>query len=200
MAVTDLCTLADVRALMQKKPADVAQDALIATQITRVSLEISRWCEREFAPPVNAAVRTFHIEWGHELLTLAPYDLRTVTTVQVDTDQASPITLSADEYRLWPRPSRDGTYLGLKLRPLSAAFGRVTYREREVKVTGDWGFATIPVDVTDACAMTVVHRMNVNVAAFRSPDDSPEGASPPRRGIPPEALQILAVYKRAVNG
>lgn len=200
MAAGDLCTLADVRLRMQKKTADTAQDALITSLIAPVSAAIMRWTEREFAPVTASAARVFEWDWRGEFVSLAPYDLRTVTTIQVDTDTVTPITLTTDEYRLWPKPPKDGTYLALRLKPLSLTVGRVVYRNREVTVTGAWGFPSVPSDVAAAAAATVVHWMMVNVAAFRRPDELPDGADPPRRGIPPEALQMLATYKRAVTG
>ncbi len=75
----NLCLLADVRALMQKKAADTGQDALIATLITNASDAIMRFCDREFAPTSAGVTRTFEFPWEGEFVSLAPYDLRAVT-------------------------------------------------------------------------------------------------------------------------
>jgi hypothetical protein len=193
----DLCTLADVRRLLQKKTVDTSQDALIGTLITAASVAIMGKLEREFAPATTGVTRTFEWRWEGEFLSLAPYDLRVATAVVVDTDQASPITLSNDEWRYWPQPARDGTYMALRLRPFSAALGRNMWGNRQVQITGNWGFATVHPDVNMACAITVVHWLTVNAAAFRRPDDNPDGYAPPKRGIPPEAWDLLGRFKRA---
>lgn len=195
MSAGDLCTLADVRARMQKKGADVTQDALIASFIGPASAAIMRWTEREFAPQTNAVARVF--EWPRDatLLSLAPHDVRVVTSVTVDTDVGVvPITLSADEWRLYPKPNRDGVSHSIRLRPFGVNVGRVAWENREVTITGDWGFPTIPVEAVQATAATVVHWMSTNVAAFRAPDEA--GADPPKRGLPLEAKQMVNHYKR----
>jgi len=196
VAASDLCTLADVRLLMQTKAANTQQDPLVSSLITPASVAIMGKVEREFAPAVSAITRVFEWSWDSELVSLAPYDLRIATAVSVDTDQVNPYVLSVDEWRLFPKPPRDGTYMAMRLRPFGASVGRVMWRKREVSITGNWGFATVPTDVKQACALTVVHWVNVNSAAFQRPDDNPDGYAPPRRGIPPEAWDLLARFKR----
>lgn len=199
----DLCTLADVRALMQKSGTDVAQDALIASLITRVSTKIMRDTGREFVPggpdglPATAATRTFEFPWESTLVNLAPYDLKTVTAVKVDTDQGAGIVLSTDEYRTWPQPARYGTYQALRVQPFSSQLGRVMWRNRQLAVTGDWGFPSIPPEVTQAAAETVVHWITANPAAHRfagSPDSGVPPVAP--RGYPMSALDLLSGFKR----
>ena len=196
----ELCALADVRSLMQKKSADTAQDALITALIVPASKAIMKWCEREFAPTSTAVARVFEYPWEGEFLSLAPYDVRTVTSVVVDSDVGAGVTLAADEYRLWPRPARDGTFMAVRLRPLSVATGRVLFRNREVTVTGDWGFPSVPDEAKWATAMTVQHWLTVNVAAYRGADDGGDVRAIPKRGIPPEAIQLVAPFKRMPFG
>lgn len=204
----DLCTLTDVRALMQKTAADVAQDALIATLITRASVKIMRDYGREFVPggpdgiDATAATRTFEYAWGDQypgeaFVDLRPYDLQTLTGVSVDTDQSSPIVLSSDEYRLWPQPPTGGVYMALKVSPLNVSVGLVGWRKRQITVTGDWGFPAIPLEVTQACAETVIYWITANPATHRfagSPDGAPAPVSP--RGYPMAALDLLSGFKR----
>lgn len=195
---SSLCGLADVRALMQKKETDTTQDNFIESLIPRASLAIAKEAEREFAPASTAVTRTFEYPWeGGEYVSLAPYDLRSVTKVLVDTDQnAGGFELSTSEYRLWPKPARDGTYTSIRVHPLSAVTGPILWKNRELQITGNWGFTSIPADVTHATALTVVHWLNVNTAAFRRPDEQP-GIQPPRKGIPTEAWELLARYRRS---
>lgn len=197
----DLCTLEDVRRLMQTKDSTTTQDPLVQQLITSASVAVMRKTEREFAPAAaedaEPVARVFEWPWdGGQFVSLAPYDLVSVESVEVDTDQASSIELSGDEYRLWPQPPRDGTYMAIRLQPFSAVLGRAMWRNRQVTITGTWGFPEIPEDVAHATALTVVHWVNVNSAVFQRPDDNPDGYSPPKRGIPPEALELLGPYRR----
>lgn len=203
----DLCTLSEVRALMQKKTSDTAQDSLIQALIHNASNAIMRFTDREFAPQSTNVTRQFEFPWEGEFLSLAPYDLRDVryetggepeTKVKVDTRYrpGSGIELSIEEFDLYPNPPRDGTYTAIRVRPFSAKLGRIMWRNRQVQITGNWGFPAIPDDVSYAAALTVVHWMTVNTAWFRRPDDDPNITHFPKRGIPPEAFDLLSRYKR----
>lgn len=196
MAVGDLCTLADVRARMQKKAGDTAQDALISAFITPASVAVMRWADREFAPATSNLARVFEWPREGELLSLAPYDVRVVTSVTADTDNGAGYALASDEWRLGPKPARDGVFNFIRLRPFGVAVSRRRWAKREVTIVGDWGFPSVPSDVAHATAATVVHWMTTNVAVFRSPEDGPSEAKP--RGLPMEACHILGSYKRPV--
>lgn len=199
MAAQDLCVLEDVRALMQKAVSDTTQDALINSQITRASDAIMRFVDRQFAPQQTAVTKSFEWPWEGEFVSLAPYDLvGQPTTVTVDADQpAGGIVISADEFRVWPNPPRDGVYLALRIRPFSAVLGRIMWRNRRVDVMGNWGFPVIPTDVVEACAMTVVHWVTVFGAQQRWMDPAQVEQQPPRRGIPWEAKELLFPFKRS---
>lgn len=249
MAV-NLCTLAEVRALLQKKSTDTSQDALIEELIPRASETICGRCDRQFAPE-GQATHYFDWPWENELVSFAPWDLQELvgekalteateklrelealqhewertsgkagrnvsaaeltaaeeaytlaeakleTSIVADTDQKKPYFLSSDEFRLWPYNKRDGVYQSVRVRPFGAAVGRIVWKSRQLKVVGVWGFPTIPQDVVQATAATVVHWMTVNVAAFRRPDDPASANAIPRRGLPPEAWDLIQRYKRA---
>lgn len=208
----DLCTLADVRGLMQKKGSDTTQDTLIATLITRVSVKIMTDYGREFVPggpeslTFTAATRTFEYPWGEQypdgaLVDLAPYDLRaTVTpTVQVDTDQAQPLTLTSDEFRLWPQPVKHGVFKAVKVQPIGATVGLVGWSKRQIQVTGTWGFPSIPVDVTQAAASLVIHWLSANPALQRPGDLDAGAASTNPRGYSLECLDLLRSFERMTH-
>ena len=196
---SDLCSLTDVRVFLQKTSADAAQDPVISTLITRASLAIMRYCDREFAPATTGATRTFEWPWEGELVSLAPYDLRgNPTLVQVDTDQASPYTLSSDEYRVFPLPSRDGTYFGLRVRPFGASLGRVVWRNRQIKITGNWGFSAVPDDVVHWATVTVALWLRRDVSAFSTTFNIAEDRLERPEALPSAVRGGLAHYKRAV--
>jgi hypothetical protein len=163
-----LITVADVRAVLQKPEGDTEQDQIISDLITRASEAIQNCTEREFksadTPPTT---RTFFYT-GRGVLDLSPYDLRgtPAPTVKIDTtDGAGGTTLAATEYRLMPKPAKDGVYHWLRLNPLTSGSSS-RFPEREVTITGTWGFAAVPEDVKHWCAVTVAEWLRKDVAAF----------------------------------
>lgn len=206
----NLCTLADVKALMQKTGVNAAaQDTLISSLITRASVKVMAEYDREFVPggpnalPAVGATRTFEYPWadqnaGEALVSLAPYDLQTspVPTVIADTDQTSALTLTTGEYRLSPQPAVLGVYSAIKIFPLGVSFGVVGWRSRRFTVTGNWGFPTIPSDVVQATAETVIHWLTAYPAAGR-PDQQDFGqAVVAPRSLPMSAVDLLRRFQR----
>jgi hypothetical protein len=157
MAAYDLTTLSKVREYLQIPSAQTDQDALISTLITQASTLIMRYTGREFAPTSTSTARKFMYRYG-AYVPFAPYDLRSVDSVQIDTDTSTPTTLTTDNYRLLPITTQTGTYTGMQLRsmrvaPKSSVYDYENYRE--VTVAGSWGFSTIPDDVIIAANILV---------------------------------------------
>lgn len=198
MAAIDLTTRANVRAFLQKPAGDTAQDAIIDALVTAASRLIMDECEREFAPVTATATRTFSVARrnGALWLDLNPYDLRTVTQVRVDTDTSSPTTLASDEYRLWPRPNKDGTFLAIKLQPQSHSIGRIAWEDREVQVTGAWGFAAVPEDVEMWCRITVAIWLRRDVQAFSTTFSIEEDRLERPEALPSAVRSGLRHYRR----
>jgi hypothetical protein len=206
----DLCTVADCTSLMQKTGANAAsQNTLIQSLITRASVKIMRDYGREFVPggpnseTFTGATRTFEYAWGDQypgeaFVDFRPYDLQLTPApaVFVDTDQTSVVTLTTDEWRLWPQPPSQGVFMGIKVLPLNMSVGVVGWRKRQIQVTGNWGFTSIPFEVTQACAATVIHWLTNYPAARRvdQVDAAMPGFTP--RSYPMSALDDLNAFKR----
>lgn len=207
----DLCVLADVKALMQKTgPSSDNQDPLISSLITRASIKIMRDYGREFVPggpdsiPFTNATRTFEYEPGgsdETYVDLNPYDLALtpVPTVIVDTDGATPTptTLTLDGYRPWPQPPSQGVYMALRIGRTSPIVDNLrSFRSRQFTVTGDWGFPSIPLEVTQACAETVIHWITSYPAmrAAAQPDSGIVASTP--RSYPMTAVDLLSTFDR----
>jgi hypothetical protein len=156
MAANDLTTLDAVRLFRQKPTTDTNQNELISSLITRASVAIMNYANREFAPTTSQTARKF-LYTNNGLVDLSPYDLRAIGAgyVKIDSDTASPTTLTTDQYRLYPRQSPDVTYGWMKF-DRALWWGGPNYSwEREVEVKGDWGFASVPADVEEWCIVTV---------------------------------------------
>lgn len=189
--MADLCDVASVRLFLQKPDGDQEQDAILGFLISHASAAIERHTRREFTPS-TAQTRTFI--WQHgTLIDLAPYDLRTVTSLRLDPDTTA-LTLTGTSYRLRPKPNPDGTYQWVKM--IDQSRYTTTYFEREVEITGDWGFASVPADVEQACVVTVADWFRERVAAFGTRFNETTGQFEVPEALPRGATALLAPYKR----
>jgi len=161
----DLTTIAAVRQFMQKRVSDTTQDRDLEVLITQASETIQGYCNREFAPAAPAT-RSFELEPVSselQLLDVTPYEIRAITGVVLDPDTENPVTLAADQYRLWPYPARDGTFFGIRMTHLPAPVFRVQqpnvpalpFQTRRVDITGEWGMEAVPGAVTHYTNITV---------------------------------------------
>lgn len=194
MAAADLCTLEDVRLFLGKDDSDTSQDAVIASLISRASLAIMRDCQREFAPASSSAARVFRYSTPGRM-SLAPYEARTVTLVRMDSDQASPVTLTASQYRLWPVPAPDGTYLTVLFDGTEGSSSSA-WRDRIVEVTGTWGMAAVPEDVRHACVVTAATWFRRDVAAFSTTFKLDEDRVERPEVLPAQVRGLLDRYRR----
>lgn len=193
--MTDLCTLAHVRERRQTATADVGQDTLVGRVIAGVSAAIAREYKREFTP-TTAAARMFELRAGATRVTLSPYEIRTVTLVRVNPDQATPADLAAADYRLSPRPAEDGTYHVLEMRASALPTDDTGFDNLLVQVTGDWGMAAIPDDVREAAIISTVHNMRTSVGQYSIADGAGGETRYERAEIPQAAHDLLTPYRR----
>ena len=205
MAAQDLCSLSDVRAFLELPAADTGRDTLISNTITPISDAITRYTQREFIATASAT-RTFRLDVGQLKLDLAPYDLRTATTVTLHPEQASPITLTATtQYQLQPVTSLYGTYLSIRLAGnLANLFQSDSARYfgyAQLSIAGAWGFASIPTDVKQAAIIAVASAIRRDVPAMDMGDmlADPRQMGPDRPinyALPAASLRMLSSYKR----
>lgn len=199
MASNDLTTLASYREYSAVSgAAATALEDRIESIITVASEAIMQFCQQEFAPVTASAARQFEYRGGG-VLSLAPYSLRSVTSVAIDTDTDGPTTLAATQYRLAPIPARNGVYttlhmIGIGVQP---ALAESSPRLRVVTVTGAWGYATIPGPVREACNMAVGYILRT---MSQHQGDEFDGGSAGWGGsavlLPGNAKRLLAPYRR----
>lgn len=199
MAAGDLVTLEQAREFLQLQDDATELDPVTEDTISRASAAI-RWSAfgREFTPS-TAAARDFLWDGYCLDLDLAPYDLRTVTSIVVDPDDGSPTTLTAAQYRLRPIPATHGVYTKVKLSAtLSVPTPGPAFDDRVVRITGDWGFASVPGDVQHACLMYIAAVVRGEVQAFGSalqPNSFGEGVND-SEAFPPGVRGLLFPYMR----
>lgn len=195
--MADLCTTADV-----KNAAGIstsADDALIATLISAASSAIGAYCQRELAAVAGTPTR--RVEARSRVVDLAPYDLRSATTVTLHPTATSPTTLTTSEWL--GHATADGTYTTLTL-GASVSLASDTWDEFGVAlldITGTWGVATTPTDVARACALTAASWLDRAVDAYAAQVsiDTPGGArlaTGVGAAIPAAARRLLDPYRR----
>jgi hypothetical protein len=162
----ELTDIDSVRQFMQKSLSDKLQDEDLEILINQASEAITGYTNREFTP-TNGATRSFEYTPVdcYDVLDLAPYELRTLTKVQLDPEVESGTELTGTQYRLRPYPPRDGTYFGLRLSGLPASKATVStanpvgspfpFFTRRIDITGNWGMAQIPAEVQHYANLTV---------------------------------------------
>jgi hypothetical protein len=159
-----LCTTAQVK--LRVFPAgvtDTADDVLISELIDQVSAWIQSYTGRKFVPD-NAATYVFDTQAGYVLY--VPRGIRLITSIGYASLSHQPdsggvyTTLAAADYLLRPRPPADGwPYTEVHLsRATTRVFGTI---ENGVTITGNFGFATTPLDITAVCIDAVVAAYNV---------------------------------------
>lgn len=202
----DLCALADVKAFLGS--SDTTFDTQIQALITPASLAIIREAEREFAPASAAVTRRYRWDAGTLLIDLAPYDLRTITSVTLSPEGGSPSVLAdSTDYQGSPVTQPHGTFTTLRMSNLllvriSTTLFRFGYML--VDILGDWGFPTVPADIRQACVVTVASWLRRDIASFGQRDYPGPGGqiapdAPSVYTLPPAALRMIRPYRRTAG-
>lgn len=184
-----LTTLTAMRQFLQKQGGERTQDDVLQALITAASAEIQRRT-RIIRPAETDVSRPFILPEDSRWLDLNPYFLRgTPTLVERDTDTDSPVELASTDYAVDPLPSDHGVYTHLRL-------ARRSSKRRQVTVTGDWGYLSVPPDVEMWCQVTVNHWLKAEVSAFTRGFDVDAGRFTSPQALPEAVLDGLKDYRR----
>jgi hypothetical protein len=155
----------------------------------------------ELAPTTDNASRV--VVWdGDEILDLVLWDLRSVSTLTVDIDTATPTTLvEGTDFWLRPKPNRDGAYPYLKMSRTIPRRPRLSGGpEREVRITGNWGFSAIPERAEQAVKVAVSLWIKRDAAAFAATYNPDEGRALIPDYLPAASKAMVRNLKRRVAG
>lgn len=202
MAQGDLTTLASVREFLRISDAKTDMDDVLASFITQASAAIKRHTGREFAAESTASqTRLFAYRGGGRLYFAmdGPRDLRTASTVTIDTDTDNPTVLVEDEdYFLFPRGGgAGGVYEHMELRwwePASKLSSDQVKPWREIEIVGTWGWASVPSDVIAATNMLVAFWYRQH-SAVPGNDLAGEGDRFGPVAFPTSVLRLLEPYR-----
>jgi hypothetical protein len=88
-------------------------------------------------------------------------------------------------------------YTSLRLQPLTLpTINRIAWRNRQVQITGTWGFPEIPQDVIEATALTVALWLRRDVSAFTTTYNLDESRVERPEALPSAVRAILSNYQR----
>lgn len=160
MSVTNgYATLADVKAAL--RISDAVDDSLIELSIEAASREIDGYCQRYF---YNAGTATRYFAPDDAFLTQID-DAFSVTSVETaDDGDVFATTWTANDYQLEPI---NGVSDGIaqpytRIRAVGAflfpSWVSVMGRTATVKVTGVWGWASVPAAVKQACILLAMRQ------------------------------------------
>jgi len=201
--VADYCTLADVHARMPE--LGTSDDSLISGLITSVSAFIDTTTGRTFAPETNV-VRTFSGGGiSRKKLFVRPTLAAAPTLVRIRNNETSTWrVVPAGDVKLMPEGRRTGDpilWLELVDTPTSTATDTTwPAADDTVEIAADWGRATTPADIKEACIQTVVNLyrsrgsagsdVEVGVSAMYGPDIP--------KAMPNFAYKVIQSYKKLV--
>lgn len=198
MAAGDLTTLAAVKEQMDT-PATGA-DAQITALIPRASRAIHRWTGREFATlTAGEHVRDFDLALWREVREVPVGDMQSPPTAVAYLDEdgtvASTLTVATAVVALplYRPPGEPVTRL--RLRASAGSFGS----RQQLRVTGLWGWPSVPADVEQACIVTVRSWLRSDSASSGSfgIEEGRVVQSTPEGGwmLPMAAKQLLRPYR-----
>lgn len=198
----DYTTLALLKA--QVRVTDTADDTAFSAAITAASRAIDHECGRQFGVS-TAVARTFTQDCAYYIdnsPALPIFDLSSASGLIVAIDDSDlgtwPTTLTVNtDYRLWPYNAvADGKPYTHLLTRTTSAYSWPAY-SNAIKVTGLWGWASVPAVVSSACLIQAARFFVRRDAAFGIAG-SPEMGNELRllKALDPDVGLLLSSVKR----
>jgi hypothetical protein len=199
-----LCTRQQVKDRIGITTSD--SDTQIDTIIAAVTQTVQRRYGREFVPQTNGVARTFRV--NSRYVDLAPYDLASAATIQLNPEDANPLSLVANvDYALMPigGAEKTTTFLGVRLSDalnIESNFYR-NFGFAQLKITGNWGIwadaSAVAEDIVEAAIETSVawlDRPSNDIAIIDSDPRRTGPAVPQTWDIPASAHRKFQLYGR----
>lgn len=201
----DYATLADLRDWFRLNedadPSDTVDDADMTRALSAASRRIDHLCSRSFYQVPEA--RTFAAHDAYKVKLGPPFnDLVSVTEIATDDGTGQFATVwAATDYQLLTKDGSPNANAGPEARPFEqvVAVGDHTFptpgrrgRRDLVRITGTWGWPTIPASVVEACLILAAEGVKLRDMPFGVAGFGEFGAVRVRDN--PKALQDLADY------
>jgi len=195
VAITNgYATLAELKARMGVPVSDTADDAIMEAVIEAASRMIDKFCNRVF---YSTAGQVRYFTPATEVLTFTD-DLQSVTAVATDRnlDRTWSNVIPAADFELGPlnNLSLGFPYTEIRMKPLAGE--SFDLGMEMVKVTGTWGFASVPDAVNEACLITAARYFKRKDAPFGVAGGGEVGQSVALRAVDPDASVLLAPFRK----
>ena len=192
--VNGYATLAELKARMGVPVSDTQDDSIMEAVIEAASRMIDKFCNRVFYSTVGQ-VRYFSP--ATEVLCFTD-DIQSVSAVATDRnlDRTWSNSISAANYELGPlnNLSLGFPYTEIRMKPLAGESFDLGLEM--VKVTGTWGFASVPDAVNEACLITAARYFKRKDAPFGVAGGGEVGQAVALRAVDPDASVLLAPYRK----
>ena len=170
------------------------QDAKLEQMIEAASRQIDDLCNRRFYQ-ATSATRVFTAEW-HDMVMVD--DLTAITTLETDDqgDRTYSRTWTVNDYDLEPYNAAQlgRPYTGIMINPnTNLAFPRT---RRGVRITGTWGWPSIPEPIEEACLLIAVRLNQSAKAPMGTAGTIAEGAVQYTPRVDPVVRQLLDPFRR----
>lgn len=170
------------------------QDAKLEQMIEAASRQIDDLCNRHFYT-ATAETRIFTAEW-HDMVMID--DLISLTALVTDDigNRTYTTTWTANDYDLEPynAAAMNRPYTSLMLNPnTTLAFPRT---RRGVKITGNWGWPSIPEPIEEACLLIAVRLNQSAKAPYGTAGVLQDGAVQYTPRVDPQVRQLLDPFRK----
>lgn len=150
-------TVADMHSWLKVPDSKTDRDAEWTARLASSSMDINRWCNRQFGRDEVASTRTYRPDrygvdvddfWTTQDLVITPYLGTTAGTAwNLAYLQLEPLNGIVDQVPGWPYRRIRSMYSRVPHPLMTQLF----YAASTVQVTARWGWAEVPVNVTTAC-------------------------------------------------
>lgn len=200
MAITTnpYCVLQDVKDALALKTTSTANDAWISSLLVQAQTQIDRRIGYSFQAEGTVDAPATKVFSGQDIDFLyvpSIMQLLKVTQTSVGAGQAGLFTQSAQDITIDCYVGPDNEYPGWEVRRFTEIFyqGRRNYA-----VSGVWGYPTIPLDISRACARIVTHWYKMRDTNYA--DTLNEQGSIRQKytkQLPPDVIEILDYYRKS---
>lgn len=198
--VTDYATLANLKARLHIPPSDTNDDTTLGRLITVASRQVDAHCKRRFGQETTAVARYYTPTTPYVVIM---HDVSTLAGLLVAEDRdglntfGTNLTVDVDFHVEPYNADLDGRPF-TRIVAFPPAPRRFPIYTRSVRITGRWGWFTVPAEVTEATEIMAARLFRLAPLGVVSGDST--FASTPFYGLDPDAAALVANYRRTSYG
>lgn len=191
--VNGYCTLTELKARLSI--TDSADDAILEAVIEAASRAIDGACNRFFYQTAAGQIRYFSV--ASDILVLLD-DCTAITAVATDRnlDRTFSQVISLSDVELGPLSAGQTgkPYTEIRIKPMASA--SFDYGKDMLKITGTWGWPSVPDAVNEACLLQASRLFKRKDAPFGVTGGGEVGTSISIRAVDPDVLVLLSQFRR----